>query len=1031
MKRFFILFLTALSLAGCNNVFVNHILGDPDGRSANKNKPIYTVTIDPLENGRIAARPSSGHAGTEIILMVSPNPGYRLQKDSLKYIWDKGEAAIDEATRTFSLPAQNVRVSAVFEPLPADNFSVSVKIEDLEHGVIIAQPEYGFQGDPVYLTVIPDPGYRYKSGTLKYNDTPVDELTRTFSLPGKHVLVTAEFEALPRSEYTVRIGVLQNGRIFAKPEFSPPGAEIYLHVSPDPVYILKENSLRYTDSMGETIIHERGRTFTMPADHVMVAAEFEPVPPPDYYTVSVRNVLNGRVLPVPGYGKEKTPVYLHVIPDPGYILKENSLKIKGPSVEQQVNETSRIFEMPAEHVTAAAEFKALPPGEYTVRVDMIDHGRIFAAPAYGKEGTEIALKIHPDFGYRLKTDTLRYITQSGLSAPVDEVARTFPMPADHVTVRAEFEQLPSENYMVFPAITLNGHVSPAPESGPKDTEIFLWVTPDPGYKYKAGTLNFKVDETVQGTPVPDTTRTFRLPESHVLAGAEFEPVESGKYTIRVKPAVHGRIYVNPETAAAGEIITLTIVPNPKYGLKKDSLKYSDADGAAAAISETFIMPGKHITIHAEFESVEHRVRINKKLSGGQITVKPEKAYPGAVISLRVTPANGNKYEAGSLQYLDSRGGIKTIDEKTLRFIMPNEEITLTAEFKPFTAMLDLEVNDKSLVKLADGKTNYTFWIPSGDTDAVFTFDTAANAKAEPESGTKHTLRLFDNAPVKYTVKDPDGITTTTYTFVMVKELVPTEQVPFGNFIITEGKNSLTMDISAPFRIGKYELTQEEWRRVMGYDRGTQGDKFPAHGMTWYEALEFCNRLSMLEKKTPVYVINGQTDPDLWEGAVKELKANWGANGYRLPTEMEWLWAAMGANNGKTGTNPLGARYAYAGASYVPTMGEAAWFANNSGKKHHERGTKSPNILGLHDMSGNVGEWCWDWYDGGRNYERFTAGAQDYTGPASGTLRIVRGGYYNSNDWNIFLSFRGDAKINANRHPARGAQETGMRIFCRD
>jgi hypothetical protein len=1027
MKHFFLFFSTALLLTGCKNIFVEHILGNPD----RSNKSIYTVSIDPLANGRIAARPSSGPAGAKIILMVSPDPGYRLQQGSLKYHENKGETAIDETTRTFRLPAQDVRVSAVFDPLPPDRFSVSVKIDDLKHGVIVAQPEFGFQGDPVYLTIIPDPGYRYKSGTLKYNDLQIDDITRTFSLPGKHVVVTAEFEALPASEYTVRIGVLHNGHIFAKPESSPEGKEVYLHISPDPGYILTENSLIYTDSTGETAITKRGRTFIMPADHVTVAAEFEPVPAPDDYTISVRNIMNGRVIPVPGYGKEKTPVYLHVIPDPGYILAPNSLKIKGTSVNQQVNETSRIFEMPAEHVIASAEFQRPPSGQYTVRTDMAEHGWIIAVPAYGKEGTNISLKLYPNFGYRLKTDTLEYLTPSGERVPIDEVDRTFSLPADNVTVRAEFEQLPPGTYIVFPGVTANGYVTPAPESGLKDTEIFLWVTPEPGYKYKTGSLNFKVDETAQGTPVSDVTRTFKLPESHVLAGAEFEPVESGKYTIRVKPAAHGRIYVNPETAAAGETITLTILPESKYGLKRDSLKYSGADGAATVISETFTMPGKHITIHAEFESVERRVWIDKNLSGGQIIVKPESAYPGETVSLQVRPANGNKYGAGSLQYLDSNEEKKAIDEKLLQFTMPNDDITLTAEFKPFTAMLNLKVNDKPLVKLADGKTDYTFWLPSGDTEAVFTFDTAANAQAEPGSGTKHTLRVFDNAPVQYIVKDPDGLTITTYTFVMVKELVPAEQVPAGNFIITEGRKSFNMDISAPFRIGKYELTQEEWKRVMGYDRGTQGDKFPANGMTWYEALEFCNRLSMLEKKTPVYAINGQTDPNLWEGAVKDLKVNWNANGYRLPTEMEWLWAAMGANNGKTGTNPRGARYAYAGASYVPTMGEAAWFANTSGKKHHERGTKSPNILGLYDMSGNVGEWCWDWYDGGTNYERFTAGARDYTGPASGTLRIVRGGYYNSNDWNIFLSFRGDAKINANLHPASGAKETGMRIFCRD
>jgi formylglycine-generating enzyme required for sulfatase activity len=1043
MKRFFLLFLTALLLGGCENVFVNNILGKQ--RDHLKDSASYTVSIDPLENGRIAARPSSGRAGSEIILIVSPEPGYHLQKDSLKYHGEGENAAagtaVDEATRTFRLPARNVMISAVFEPLPPDNFSISVKIDDLEHGVIVAQPEFGVKGTPVYLALIPDPGYRYKSGSLKYNDTHndtfIDEVTRTFVLPDKHVLVTAEFEALPASEYTVRAGVTQHGRIFAKPEFSPAGEEVYLQVCPDPGYILKENSLKYTGSAGEKAINERGRTFFMPAEHVTVAAEFVPAPAPDDYTVSAGNILNGRIIPEPGYGKEKTSMYLHVIPDPGYALAAGSLRIKGPSVDMQVDESTRIFEMPAEHVSVNAEFKPLPSDQYSVRVDMADHGWILAVPAYGSEGTVISLQIHHDSGYRLKADTLRCLSGSGQNVPVDEVARTFSLPADHVTVRVEFEKLPRQNYMVFSSPTVNGHISPAPESGSRDTEIFLWVTPDSGYQYKPGTLEFRADKNSPPTSISDTNRTFKLPESNVLVHAEFEPVASGKYTIRINPAAHGRLYVNPGAAAAGETVTLTIRPDPKYGLKKRSLKYAGADGAAVSISETFTMPGKHISIQGEFESVERRVWVDKNLSGGQIDVKPEKAYPGETITLTVRPANGNRYEAGSLKYLDTGGQEKPIDAKTLQFAMPNDDATVTAEFKPFTAMENLKINNRSLVSLSAGKTDYTLWIPGQDTAAVFTFDTAANAAVEPKSGKKHSLRLFENAPVQYTVEDPDGITKTTYTFRMIRELIPTEQVPTGKFML-DSSTGVTMEITKPFRIGKYELTQEEWKRVMGYDRGTEGNDFPASGLKWYEAVVFCNKLSMLEKKTPVYSLSGRTNPDSWGPVPSKsndpkwnIKANWNANGYRLPTEMEWLWAAMGAANGQSGTNVNGARQSYAGQiSGKTAMGDAVWYAKNSGNVSHKKGEKLPNLLGLYDMSGNMAEWCWDWYDNGNKYETIPGG-RDYTGPATGTLRVLRGGYYESADWTIFLSFRGDPMIRRHQPPYITPKEGGLRILCRD
>jgi formylglycine-generating enzyme required for sulfatase activity len=513
------------------------------------------------------------------------------------------------------------------------------------------------------------------------------------------------------------------------------------------------------------------------------------------------------------------------------------------------------------------------------------------------------------------------------------------------------------------------------------------------------------------------------------------PVAGGKYTIRIIPASHGRITVNTGAAAAGETVTLTLTPDPKYGLKKGSLKYAGDDGAATAIHETFTMPGKHITVQGEFESFERRVGIDKNLSGGQISAKPERAYPGETITLTVRPANGNRYGAGSLKYLDAGGGEKPIDAKTLQFTMPNEDVTVTAKFPPFTAMLDLKINNRTLVSLAGGKTDYTLWVPGQDEDAVFTFDTAANAEAEPKSGTTHnTLGFFENAPVHYTIKDPDGITSTTYTFRMIRELVPTETVPAGKFSLDKNKN---MEITKPFRIGTYELTQEEWSRVMGYDRGTEGPDFPANGVTWYEAVIFCNKLSALEKKTPVYSLNNETDPGSWGKTPSagepqwNIMVNWNANGYRLPTEMERLWAAMGAANGQSGFNTDGAdKYGYAGYPAVKTINEAAWYSHNSKNACQPKGEKKPNQLGLFDMSGNIEEWCWDWYDNKTGYDNIPGG-RDYTGPPTGSLRVVRGGDYISDTWTIFLSFRGEKNVNPNEYPYRGPREAGLRILCRD
>ncbi len=170
---------------------------------------------------------------------------------------------------------------------------------------------------------------------------------------------------------------------------------------------------------------------------------------------------------------------------------------------------------------------------------------------------------------------------------------------------------------------------------------------------------------------------------------------------------------------------------------------------------------------------------------------------------------------------------------------------------------------------------------------------------------------------------------------------------------------------------------------------------PVQKVSWYHALVYCNRLSMLEGRTPVYSISGSTDPSVWIGTTGGIvpvvgssagdKAVWdaavadfNADGYRLPTEMEWMWAAMGGTSGSGYTSPVyltGYSKAFAGSNGSNIVGNYAWYVLNSGVggtsvaplKTHPVGAKLPNELGLYDMSGNVMEWCWDHWDGSAAY----------------------------------------------------------------